>query len=206
MTLELGHIELRAGEVVLRPLVDGDAPALAVAAAESRESYHWIRVPDGEDEARAYVARALADSSSGRRYPFAVEWRGRLAGTTSYIEYQPWQWPADSQLQRHDRPDALEIGHTFLAASAQRTACNTQAKLLLLQHAFESFQVHRVSLQTDARNARSRAAIERLGARLDGVLRGHKPAADGSVRHSAWYSILADEWSAVRERLLRSLR
>jgi RimJ/RimL family protein N-acetyltransferase len=95
----------------------------------------------------------------------------------------------------------VEIGWTWLAADAQRTALNSEAKYLMLAHAFERWRVHRVSLQTDARNARSRAAIERIGARLDGVLRAQRPAADGTVRDSAYYTILDSEWPAVRARL-----
>jgi RimJ/RimL family protein N-acetyltransferase len=97
--------------------------------------------------------------------------------------------------------DAVEIGWTWLAASAQRTGINTEAKRLMLGHAFEVWEVHRVTLKTDARNQRSRAAIERLGAKLDGLLRGHMPAYDGEVRTSAVYSIVRDEWPAVRVRL-----
>ncbi len=95
----------------------------------------------------------------------------------------------------------MEIGWTWLAADAQRTALNTEAKLLMLAHAFESWRVVRVNLRTDARNARSRAAIERLGARLDGILRAHVPASDGGVRDTTTYSLLAAEWPAAKARL-----
>jgi RimJ/RimL family protein N-acetyltransferase len=94
-----------------------------------------------------------------------------------------------------------EIGGTWLAPRVQRTPVNTEAKLLMLAHAFEVWRVRRVSLKTDARNERSRRAIERLGARFDGVLRAHMPAADGGLRDSAFYSILDAEWPAVRETL-----
>ena len=95
---------------------------------------------------------------------------------------------------------------TWLAASAQRTRCNTEAKLLMLAHAFERWQVHSVSLKTDERNARSRRAIERLGARFDGLRRADMPGADGTVRTSAYYSILAAEWPVVCEGLRGNLR
>ena len=199
--LHLPDFELHGRDLVLRPLRNADAEALAAAAAESREHYRYNWVPDGVREAQSYVEAALAQRARGDRFPFALEWRGRVVGTSSYAEYAPWRWPVGSPQQRVDRPDAVEIGYTWLAASAQQTACNTEAKRLLLTHAFEAWAVHRVTIYTDVRNARSRRAIERLGARLDGVWRGHKPGIDGSVRSSAFYSIVTDEWPAVRERL-----
>jgi RimJ/RimL family protein N-acetyltransferase len=156
--------------------------------------------------AQAYVATALRQKAAGDRHPFAIVWHGRVVGSTSYYDYAAWRWPAGSAMQRSDRPDALEIGYTWLAASAQRTQCNTTAKLLLLTHAFETWQVHRVSLRTDVRNARSRRAIERLGAKFEGILRADKPATDQTVRDSARYSIVLAEWAEVRTGLERRLR
>jgi RimJ/RimL family protein N-acetyltransferase len=98
------------------------------------------------------------------------------------------------------------IGSTWLAASAQRTAVNTEAKLLMLTHAFDVWGVHRVTLKTDARNARSRSSIQRLGAVFEGVRRVHVPAADGTLRDTAYYSIVAAEWPAVRDGLLERVR
>jgi len=126
-------------------------------------------------------------------------------GSTSYLGAERWRWPAGSPRQRTDRPDVVEIGATWLAASAQRTRCNTEAKLLMLAHAFDVWQVHRVSLKTDARNMTSRRAIERLGARLEGVRRADMPGSDGSVRDSAYYSIVRAEWPEVRQRLEAAL-
>jgi RimJ/RimL family protein N-acetyltransferase len=199
--LDLGSIELRGRAVTLRPLATSDAQALATAAAESRDSYGFTPVPEGLEQTQAYVAKALRARERGERYPFAIEWRGRIAGSTSYVDYQPWSWPPGCDLGRTDRPDALEIGHTWLAASAQRTPCNTEAKLLLLEHAFERFCVHRVTILTDERNTRSRRAIERLGAAFEGIRRAHKPSSDCTVRNSAMYSIVASEWPGVRDRL-----
>jgi RimJ/RimL family protein N-acetyltransferase len=190
-------------EVTLRPLVVDDVDALVAAAAESREHYGLSAVPDGPDATRAYVARLLRQREAGDRLPFVTVWRGRVVGSTSFIEPRVWDWPPGSALQRSDRPDVVEIGSTWLAASAQRTRCNTEAKLLMLAHAFERWQVHAVSFKTDERNARSRRAIERLGARFDGVRRADMPGADGTVRNSAHYSIVAAEWPAVRARLDR---
>jgi N-acetyltransferase len=199
--LHLPDFELAGRGVTLRPLRSDDALALALASAESREHYLYNWVPHGLEEAQRYVAAALAQRARADRYPFAICWQGRIVGTTSFAEYSPWRWPVGSSLQRVDRPDAVEIGHTWLAASAQRTGCNTEAKRLLLTHAFEVWQVHRVTIYTDERNQRSRRAIERLGARLDGIWRGHRPSIDGSVRNSAFYSLVAAEWPPVRERL-----
>jgi N-acetyltransferase len=133
--------------------------------------------------------------------PFAIEWHDRVVGSTSYLDIQQWRWPAGSPLQRTDYPDSVEIGSTWLAASAQRTRCNTEAKYLLLTHAFDVWRVHRVCLKTDERNAKSRRAIERLGAAFEGVRRSDMPAQDGSVRSSAYYSIVPAEWPVVRKRL-----
>jgi len=192
---------LRGDSVTLRPLSSGDAPALAAAAAESRESYQFTRVPSGLQEAGRYIELAMADRDAGHRLPFVIVWRDRVAGSTSYLDVQRWRWPAGSPHQRTDRPDSVEIGSTWLAASAQRTRCNTEAKYLLLSHAFDGWEVHRVCLKTDERNTQSRRAIERLGARLEGLRRADMPAQDGSVRTSAYYSIVRAEWPDVRKNL-----
>lgn len=199
--LDLGEIVLADERVRLRPLVGSDAAALALAGSEGREHYRFNPVPDGLADAESWVARALGSREAGARYPFVIEWQGRLVGSTSYSDYQLWNWLRGSPLQRSDRPDAVEIGSTWLAASAQHTDCNTRCKLLLLTRAFETWQVHRVGLRADARNERSRRAIERMGGKLDGVLRAHTWALDGGVRDSAFYSILAAEWPAVKARL-----
>ena len=191
--------------MTLRPLTTADAVALAAAAAESRQEFTYTRVPDGVEEAQEYIRVALADRDAGRRVPFVIAWHDRVVGSTSYLDLQRWRWPAGSPMQRTDQPDAVEIGSTWLAASAQRTRCNTEAKYLLLCHAFDVWRVHRVSLKTDERNARSRRAIERLGAVFEGVRRADMPAQDGSVRSSAYYSIVRAEWPDVREKLENAL-
>ncbi len=99
----------------------------------------------------------------------------------------------------------VEIGSTWLRASAQRTAANTEAKLLMLAHAFDVWNCYRVAFQTDARNRRSHASIERLGATFEGVRRAHKLAADGTLRNTAYFSLLAGEWPPARSRLERRL-
>jgi RimJ/RimL family protein N-acetyltransferase len=202
---DLGISVLRGQTVTLRPLAVADAAALAGAASESRAEFTYTRVPHGIAEAEQYVAAALADREAGRRMPFAILWNDRVVGSTSYLDVQRWRWPAGSPHQRTDAPDVVEIGSTWLAASAQRTRCNTEAKYLLLSHAFDVWMVHRVALKTDERNARSRRAIERLGARFEGVRRADMPGQDGSVRSSAYYSIVRAEWPAVRETLEEAL-
>lgn len=196
---------LQGSHVLVRPLVLDDADDLARAAAESREHYGFTDVPDGIDDARRFIADAFELAVAGERMAFAVEWDGQVVGTTSYWEMRPWRWLAGSTLQRAEIPDVVEIGSTWYAASAQRTPVNTETKLLMLGHAFDVWQVHRVSFRTDVRNERSRRAIERLGARLDGFRRADMPGQDGSVRDSAYFSIVRAEWPDVRARLTARL-
>ena len=153
---------------------------------------------------RHYVERAIALRESGQAVPYATVRRddARIVGSTRFASVERWEWPAGSRHARPETiPDAIEIGWTWLAGSAQRTAVNTEAKLLMLGLAFERWRVHRVTLKTDVRNARSRANIERIGGKLDGVWRAQMPAADGGVRDTAFYSIVAAEWSDVQNRL-----
>jgi RimJ/RimL family protein N-acetyltransferase len=125
----------------------------------------------------------------------------RAVGATAY--WDPRHWPGTDHLY------AVEVGFTWLAGSAQGTGINTEAKLLLFAHAFEVWQVARVDLKTDARNARSRAAIEAVGATFEGVLRSWSrswaPGEDGRLRDSAIFSIIASEWPQCRARLERRL-
>ncbi len=197
-----------ADEVVsLEPLRREHASALAEAAAGPRDTFGLTRVPASEADALAYVETALAEQARGVSVPFVTRDArgGRVVGSTRFMTIETWTWPAPHQALA--RPagcaDAVEIGSTWLAPAAQRTAINTHAKLLMLTHAFEVWQVRRVMLKTDARNARSRAAIERIGARFDGVLRAHMPGFDGQVRDTAYFSILAQEWAGVKEGLER---
>ena len=192
-------------EVTLRPITLDDVGPLVAAAAESREHYRLSVVPEGEGAMRAYVERFLRQQAAGDRLPLVTVWRERVVGSTSFIEPRIWAWPPGSVMQRADRPDVVEIGSTWLAGSAQRTRCNSEAKLLMLAHAFERWGVHAVFLKTDARNERSRRAIERLGAALDGIRRADMPAADGTVRNSAWYSMTASEWPSIKAQLQRRL-
>ena len=188
--------------VRLEPLTMAHADGLLAAAEEDRSTFDWTRTPDGPAGVVAYIDDALTDERQARRVPFATWWKDehRLVGSTSFF---PEWWGEGS-----GAPDVVEIGATFLAASAQRTVVNTEAKYLMMVHAFEVWQVQRLSLKTDARNERSRAAIERLGARYDGTLRRDMPAygPHGGPRDSAFFSILSDEWPAVKTRLETRLR
>jgi RimJ/RimL family protein N-acetyltransferase len=154
----------------------------------------------------AYVAAALAAQADGRVLPFVVrDTQGRVVGSTRFLNVEQWGWPfgrpADPVEQARSTPQAAEIGSTWLSASAQRTPINTEAKLLMLTHAFEVWRVLRLCLKTDERNVKSRANIERIGARFEGILRNHMYAADAGIRHSAFYSIVDTEWPAVKANL-----
>jgi N-acetyltransferase len=197
-------VTLEGRWVRLEPLGRGHAAGLLAAASGSRDTYGFTTVPRTAAETTAYIGGALAEQAAGRALPFATidRARGAVVGCTRLFNIEFWPWPAGNPNQRGvDRPDVAEIGWTWLAASAQRTPINTEAKLLMLAHAFDVWRVHRVSLMTDARNQRSRNAILRLGARFDGVLRAARPASDGAIRDTAAFSILEAEWPAVRANL-----
>jgi RimJ/RimL family protein N-acetyltransferase len=184
-------------------------PLFAAATAGSRESFGYTLVAATEAAMSRWVDDALAAQAAGHAVPFAVVARAadRVVGSTRFGNIEFWSWPPDSPNQRgEDVPDTVEIGWTWYAPDAQRTGINTEAKLLMLTHAFETWRVHCVRLKTDARNERSRQAILRLGARFDGVLRGHTVAADGTVRNSAFYSIRDGEWPEVKAHLRSCLR
>ncbi|MFI7503517.1 GNAT family N-acetyltransferase [Streptomyces sp. NPDC049687] len=186
--------------VRLEPLEHRHAADLAVAAEEDRGTYAFTWVPRAH-EMGAYVEAQLARAATGWVAPYAQVSlaSGRAVGATAYLDARSWL--AD------DRLDAVEIGFTWLAASAQGTGVNAEAKLLLFRHAFEAWGVSRVDLKTDARNSRSRAAIESVGARFEGVLRNWSrswaPGEDGRLRDSAMFSITSAEWPERRERLER---
>lgn len=182
-------------------------PLAEAAATGNQELYAWSPVPQGKDEAAEYVETALSWQDAGTALSFAVV---RVAddvvvGSTRFFKLERWAWPKGHALHGRSTPDACEIGYTWYAASAIRTAANTESKFLMLTYAFESWKVLRVCLHTDVRNARSRAAIERIGGQFEGILRAHRMAADFIARDSARYSILASEWPAAKERLLKMM-
>lgn len=202
----LGPCSLVGKHVRLEPLTIGHVPALLEAATEDRASYEWTFVPGTAAEMTAYVETALELAATNLAVPFAMVSAGSVVGTTRFAAPEYLAWPGSHRSDGGPLwPDGIEIGWTWLAGSAQRTAINTEAKLLMLGHAFETWHVAVVRLKTDRRNARSRAAIERIGGRLDGILRAHAIATDGQPRDSAYYSIIASEWPGVRTALVSRL-
>ncbi len=191
----------------LEPLGLEHASELLAAANESRATYGLTTVPASDTEMEAYIVAALAERHDGRSLPFVVrDGGGVVAGSTRFMEIEHWSWPGGAPVPPvPEGPDAVEIGFTWYAERVQRTALNTEAKLLLCTHAFERWKVRRVTWKTDERNARSRAAILRLGARFDGVLRANRPGADNQVRSTAFFSMLAEEWPEARRALLARL-
>ncbi len=192
--------------VQLEPLAPAHAPALLEAANQARGTFAFTLVPADLGGFEAYVATAIAERDRGESVPFLVrDGSGAIVGSTRYMLIEWWSWPGPPAEPVPSGPDALEIGFTWYAERVQRTALNTEAKLLLCTHAFDGWGVRRVTWKTDARNLRSRAGIERLGARLDGVLRANRAAADGVVRDTAFYSMLRSEWPEARARLTARL-
>ena len=128
-----------------------------------------------------------------------------VIGSTRFWNLEYWAWPVGHSSYGRQVPDACEIGYTWLTQKAIRTGANTEAKFLMLAHAFEEWRVLRVCFHTDARNARSQAALERIGGKPEGILRAHRMAADFVPRDSVRYSIVAAEWPAVKEKLQERL-
>ena len=197
-------VVLEGRHVRLEALALHHARALSAAASGPRATYALTTVPEDEPSTLGYIEAALRDQEAGRSLPFATiaKATGRVVGSTRFLNIEFWAWPPGNANQRgEDTPDVAEIGATWLAADAQRTPINTEAKLLMLRHAFEEWRVHRVSLMTDARNERSRRAILRIGAQFDGVIRAARPASDGLIRDTAAFSILESEWPTVKRQL-----
>lgn len=196
---------MRGTVVQLEPLDATHAADLRAATEGDRSSFGFTNVPSGAAGAAAYISTLLADREAGTALPF-VQRRiadDTVVGCTRFMDVRWWAG--------HDDPVEVEVGGTWLTADAQRTAINTEAKLLMLSHAFDVWRVHRVAICTDARNDRSRRAIERIGGQFEGVLRNHRAAAGhltdvGAPRDTACYSILPDEWPSVREALRARLR
>lgn len=205
--MKMEEVKLTGSHIELVPLDFCHAEALAAASAADPSLYRWSAVPVGKDAVERYIATAVAWREAGTAVPFATERRsdGAIIGSTRFFDIERWAWPQGHE--RHGRvdPDACEIGYTWLTRPAIRTAANTEAKFLMLQYAFETWQVLRVCLHTDARNQRSQAAIRRIGGKLEGVLRAHRMAADFIPRDSYRYSIIAAEWPEVKARLMKML-
>ena len=198
---------LQGKYIQLEPLEHRHIDGLAAAAGGDPVLYQWSPVPRGRAEATGYVETALTWRDAGSAVPFAIvrAGDGAVIGSTRFFNLERWAWPVGHPSHGRLVPDACEIGYTWLAHSAIRTPANTEAKLLMLTYAFETWEVLRVCLHTDVRNLRSRAAIERIGGRFEGILRAHRMAADFIPRDSARYSILAAEWPGVKQSLLQRM-
>ena len=187
-------ITLEGNHVRLEPLSLDHLDALtAVALDPELWKFTTVNIRN-RDEMRAYIEEALQLSATGTVIAFVTRDKksNAIVGSTRLAD-----------IQTHHR--TMEIGWTWIARSHQRTAVNTEAKLLLLRHAFETLRCFRVTLKTDERNTRSRRAIERLGAHFDGILRAFQPAVDGKPRNTAYYTILASEWPSVEAALRKKL-
>jgi len=195
---------LQGQSIRLEPLDLRHVDGLVAAAANSHDLYRWSPVPQSKADAALYIETALAWQQADSAVSFATVRAadGIVIGSTRFFNLENWAWPKGHPLHGREVPDACEIGYTWLAQSAIRTGVNTEAKLLMLRHAFEVWQVLRVCLHTDVRNQRSRNAIERIGGKFEGILRSHRMAADFIPRDSARYSIVASEWRGVKHRLI----
>lgn len=201
---------LEGKHVRLEPLEMGHADALVEsvnAAVDPSSLYRWTQVPRTAAEADQYIGAALAMRDAGTAMPFVTIRKidGAVVGSTRFFDMQTFAWPAGSPRYPRTAPDVCEIGYTWLAQSAIRTAANTESKFLMLSYAFETWSVLRVCLHTDVRNLRSQVAIARIGGVKEGVLRAHRMASDGIARDSARFSIIGTEWPGVKQRLRRML-
>ena len=186
---------LQGRHVRLEPLTLEHVAALAEVGLDD-DLWKWIPTPVRTlDEMNAYVQTALQEQAAGSALPFALieKSSGHAIGSTRYANIE----------RVHYR---LEIGWTWVARPWQRTAINTEAKYLLLRHAFETLKCMRVELKTDSLNERSRAAILRTGAREEGTFRNHMITTSGRIRHTVYFSIIDSEWPGVRARLEAMLR
>lgn len=212
----LTPVTLRGNLVCLEPMTMDHAFDLYSAASDDRSTYSYTNVPDSLESAERYIDDALRAYESGRALPFVVRHMetGRIAGSTRFLDLEVFKWPppwppgaANGPVPSDEHPPTVaEIGSTWYTASYQRTGVNTECKLLMLSHAFDTWRAIRVTLKTDARNERSRTAIQRLGASFEGLRRAHIPATDGGIRDTAYYSILENEWHAVRTNLQERLQ
>ena len=193
--MAVSPVLLEGARVRLEPLVKEHLAGLAAVGLDE-ELWRWIPTPvRTPEEMAAYIEAALNEQERGLALPFAIVEKatGRAIGSTRYANID----------RTHRR---VEIGWTWVAREWQRTAINTEAKYLLLKHAFETLGCMRVELKTDSLNERSRAAILRIGAREEGIFRNHMITASGRVRHTVYFSIIDSEWPAVKAGLEATLR
>lgn len=188
--MQISPVTLEGEHVRLEPLSPAHEKALIAAAGDGELWNSTVTIVPSRTTMAAYIAATLNAQQQGREFPFVIIRKPseQVVGSTRFFHIE----------RDHRR---LEIGYTWLAASAQRTAVNTEAKLLLLTHAFESLRCIRVELVTDVLNEQSRAAILRLGAKQEGILRNHMIMPSGRHRNSVMFSIIETEWPEVRARL-----
>ena len=192
--MKLERVVLEGRSVRLEPLSPNHHAALCEVSLGC-DLFRFFPFPmETPDDMHRYIEGVLRQHALGLSLPFVIRERvsGAVAGSTSYLAFEP----------THRR---LEIGATWLAPQWQRTALNSEAKLLLLSHAIEHLGMNRVEFKTDARNARSRAALLRIGATEEGTFRAHMVMPDGHLRDSVYYSIVAAEWPAIRLHLEQRL-
>jgi RimJ/RimL family protein N-acetyltransferase len=191
MTNWILPVTLQGEYVRLEPLSESHVKGLTEVGA-GQDFWDLMLYGDlkNEDDMRNWVREMLSRAEKGTDLPFAVIHlaSGRVAGATRYLNIMP-----------KDR--GLEVGGTWYGAEFQRTAVNTECKYLLLTHAFETLKCIRVQIKTDVRNVRSQKAIERIGAKKEGILRNHLILPDGRYRDSVFYSIIDSEWDEVKKRL-----
>ena len=193
--MAIAPVTLEGRYVRLEPLTSVHTTGLAEVGLDE-DLWKWIPAPVRTlEEMSAYVQTALSEQANGSALPFALieKTSGRTIGSTRYGNIE----------RTHHR---VEIGWTWVAKQWQRSAINTEAKYLLLRHAFETLKCIRVELKTDSLNERSRAAILRIGAREEGTFRNHMITASGRIRHTVYFSILDSEWPEVKTRLEYKLR
>jgi RimJ/RimL family protein N-acetyltransferase len=185
---------LEGERVRLEPLELDHVPRLAEVALDPAIWQWTLARPTDEAGLRAWAEAAIANREAGTELPFVTleAATGRPIGSSRYMNIVP----------EHRR---LEIGWTWVGRDWQRTGANREAKLLMLDHAFETLGCRRVEFKTDSRNEPSRTALLGIGARFEGIFRNHMVMPDGRMRHSAWYSVIDEEWPAVRAGLERSL-
>lgn len=187
----VSRVTLQGNYVRLEPLSEEHIPGLAQIGI-GQDFWHFMLYGDmkTEDDMRGWVLDILEREKKGGDLPFAVIHlaSGKVAGATRYLNIAP-----------KDR--GLEVGGTWYGTEFQRTAVNTECKYLLLGHAFETLKAIRVQIKTDSRNERSQRAIERIGAKREGVLRNHMILPDGYIRHSVFYSVIDSEWAEVKKNL-----
>lgn len=203
-TVKIEDLVLTGRTVRLEPIGLHHVDGLLAAATADPSLYKWTVVPQTRAAMKSYMETAMALREAGTGLAFAtvrIE-DDTVIGATRFFDMERWSWPAGHARHGNPHPDVCEIGYTWLSRSAIRTPANTEAKLMMLTHAFETWGMVRVCLHTDARNERSRAAMERIGCKFEGILRSHRMASDFIPRDSARYSIVAAEWPVAKERLV----